>query len=391
MKTKEKPRFLVYHLVSPRTKRLDGENDLAETKQLLTTFGGGEIVRVIQRRDRPHKNSYIGPGKLDEIKEWVKAENIDCILINDTVKPTQLFEIEKALWKVNPNIAVWDRVDLILNIFEKHAKTSESRMQIELARMRHLGPRIFGLGMVLSDQGAVRGLRGGVGETNTELMRRHWQQEMKKIEADLARLEKTREAQMHRRQDLGLQTAAIVGYTNAGKSSLFNALTGKKKLVENALFATLDSAVGKIYIYDIKKEVLVSDTIGFIQKLPPKLIEAFKSTLMESMYADVLIHVIDIFDEHMYDKIRIVDDILADLHVFGKPQIYVFNKIDIPSTITKEQLQFIMNKYERYDPQFVSAKTGEGILELKNAIARNFSSANVQQGGNEESHVPPYH
>ncbi len=227
-----------------------------------------------------------------------------------------------------------------------------------------MGPKIYGMGMILSRQGGGIGTRG-IGETNTELMKRHWRDAIKKTQDTLAKLGANHQRQIEKRREMGMQTVSIVGYTNAGKSSLFNYLTKKKKLVEDALFATLDSTVGEVYIPGLNKKILVSDTIGFIQKLPPKLIDAFKSTLMESVYADVLIHVIDINDPKMKEKIEVVETVLQDLNLHQK-KIYVFNKIDqVGSEIEQlKKVKELLSTYQEYHPQLISVKTGEGIDEL---------------------------
>jgi GTP-binding protein HflX len=189
-------------------------------------------------------------------------------------------------------------------------------------------------------------------------MKRHWRNEIKKVTDQLAKITKSREQQLSRRKKAGFHIISIVGYTNAGKSSLFNLLTKKNILVEDALFATLDSSIGKIYIPQIQKEVLITDTIGFIRNLPPRLINAFKSTLMESMHADVLLHVIDASDHEMDLKIQVVDEILQDLGRQMEDVIFVFNKIDKALTIDKEEL---LNKYYQYSPIFISVKEEKGI------------------------------
>lgn len=359
-------RFVIINLVSPFTDHEAADKDLEELKSLVSTFGGATIVRVIQRRMKPDPSTYIGSGKTQEVSEIVEHEKIDIIVINAIVNPTQLFNIKKILWKVNPLIEVWDRVDLILHIFEKHAHTAEAKLQIELAQMRHMGPRIYGMGHILSRQGGGIGTRG-IGETNTELMKRHWRNEIKIVKTKLDKLNQGRQQQLNRRKELGLKTISIIGYTNAGKSTLFNTLTGKHKLAKNILFATLDSAIGKLYLPRIKKDVLISDTIGFIQNLPTDLIEAFKSTLMESMNADILLHVIDASDHLMHEKIAVVEQILLDLDIEAKPIIYVFNKMDDPHSFNKEEFKEV---YGINKPQFISASTGDGIPELIETIEK---------------------
>ncbi|MBI2074788.1 MAG: GTPase HflX [Candidatus Levybacteria bacterium] len=261
---------------------------------------------------------------------------------------------------------VWDRVDLILHIFDKHAITTEAKLQIELARMRYMGPRIYGMGFVLSRQGGGIGT-SGIGETNTELMKRHWRNEIKKLTDQLEKLSKAKEMHIEQRKRAGLKTISIVGYTNAGKSSLFNLLTGKHTLVEDVLFATLDSTVGKMYIPKLQKEVLVTDTIGFIRNLPPRLINAFKSTLTESIHADILLHVIDISDPEVDEKIHVVKNILLELGRDNEDVIYVFNKIDAVSVLPEKEL---CKKYELNSPLFISVKTRIGIPKLQEIIAK---------------------
>lgn len=367
MSVSQKKRFIVINVVPPIMPRAEAEKDLDELLSLIDTYGGATIVKVIQRRANPDPGTYIGSGKAQELVEIVRTEKIDGVIINALAKTGQLFKLEKILWASNPTIMVWDRVDLILNIFNKHARTAEAKLQIDLARMRHMGPRMYGLGgTVLSRQGAGIGTRGK-GETNIELMKRHWQREMKKTKEKLDKMVNDRERQMQRRSREGFQTISIVGYTNAGKTTLFNKLTGKDKLAKDVLFATLDSHVGEIYFPDERKQLLVSDTIGFIQNLPSELIEAFKSTLMEAVHARLLLHVIDASDPKIFEKIRVVEDVLYELGVESKDKIYVFNKIDNAPVLTKEEL---LEQFGQFTPQFVSAKTGEGIDTLLKIIEK---------------------
>jgi GTP-binding protein HflX len=198
-------------------------------------------------------------------------------------------------------------------------------------------------------------------------MKRHWRSEMKEVKDKLSKLQKNRERQLENRREHGLKTVSIVGYTNAGKTTLFNVLTKKEKLAANVLFATLDSNVGKLYLPEKQRyaDFLISDTIGFIQSLPPELIDAFKSTLMESVHADLILHVIDIADPKMHEKITIVENILSDLGLHDKKKIYVFNKIDSVKSFNKEELK---TRYIDYNPQFVSAFTREGLKELMDLL-----------------------
>lgn len=357
-------RFILVHLVRPFENMETAELDLVEMRSLIETSGGATVVRVIQRRMRPDSATYVGSGKAQEITQFIKDERINVIVINDIVKPGALFNLQKIVQTVNPDIEVWDRVDLILDIFQKHALTAEAKLQIELANMRHMGPRIFGMGLVLSRQTGGIGGRG-IGETNTELMKRHWRKQTAYVQEKLEKLRAGRMSQIERRKENGIPTVSIVGYTNAGKSALFNLLTSKNKTTENILFATLDTTSGSLYMSKLGKKILFTDTIGFIQKLPPELIDAFKSTLIESIHADLLLHVIDASDPKMYDKIRTVQGILASLLPKPKPMIFVFSKIDKAPDLNRAALE---KSYAQYAPQFVSPLSGEGIKNLVGAI-----------------------
>jgi GTP-binding protein HflX len=362
---KHKLRVLPIHIIN---SRLDKEQSVfigEELESLITTLGGEIVDRVIQKLDRPNNSTYIGQGKVEEVSQIAKEKNVDVVVLGTMAKPRQIHALKSALQKDNPEIDVWDRVDLILHIFEKHAQTMEAKLQIELARMRYMGPRIYGMGFVMSQQGGGIGTLG-VGETNTELMKRHWRDETKRISDQLAKISRNRGLQLERRRRTGYKTVSIVGYTNAGKSSLFNLLCNKKTLVENALFATLDSSVGKLYVPMLQKEILITDTIGFIRNLPPHLIDAFKSTLMESMHADLLLHVIDISDPEIEIKIDVVNNILRGLGRNLSDDIYVFNKIDAVS-FPKEELA---EKYAEHSSLFVSVRTGQGIEAIKEIIGK---------------------
>jgi GTP-binding protein HflX len=367
-------RFLLVHVVPPNIYKEEAEKNLSELISLVNTYGGATIVNVIQRRAHPDPSTYVGSGKSAEIAEMVKRDKINVVVLNAIVNSGQLFNLQSILWHSNSDIQVWDRVDLILHIFNKHAHTSEAKLQIELASMRHMGPRIYGLGgTLLSRQGGGIGTRG-IGETNIERMKRHWRDEMKTIKDKLSKLQRNRENQLQNRKGQGLKTVSIVGYTNAGKSTLFNKLTKKNNVAANVLFATLDSAVGKLYLpeKDRYADFLISDTIGFIQNLPPELIDAFKSTLLESIHADLLLHIIDISDPKMHEKISIVENILGSLGLYERKRIYVFNKIDNVQSFNKEE---ISTRYSEYSPQFISAENGKGVKELIQAIEQTLSSS----------------
>ncbi|MCE9586568.1 GTPase HflX [Candidatus Uhrbacteria bacterium] len=365
-----KPRAILIDVIPSNMDDKVAKRRLMELEQLTKTYGGIIIVKLIQKKGTPDYRTYIGGGKLDEIIELAQEEKAEVLIINNLLKPGQMFNVNEALRKAKLNMQAWDRVDLILKIFDRHAKTAEAKLQIKLAAIRHMGPRIFGMGMELMQQAGGTGTRGGQGETNTELMKRHLFEQEQRIKRDLDRVNTAREGHRKRRDRVGLKTVSVVGYTNAGKSSLLNALTKKGAYVANALFATLDTHVGKIWIPTEDgrgKEILISDTIGFIQDLPPELIDAFRSTLDETVDADLLLHVIDVSDKHVHEKIVEVEDVLKKIDADKIPKIYVFNKMDL---VKRKPAKINRKEYEEFEPVFVSAHTGGGLAELKAAIAK---------------------
>ncbi|MBA3724404.1 MAG: GTPase HflX [Candidatus Levybacteria bacterium] len=359
-------RVLPLYVINPQANQERAVNAGEELESLIKTLGGEVPDRMIQRLNHPDQGTYIGKGKVAEVEERIKELKIDVVVLNTMAKPRQVHALKTRFQKVNLKIEVWDRMDLILQIFDKHATTTEAKLQIELARMRYMGPRIYGMGAILSRQGGGIGTIG-VGETNTELMKRHWRSEIKTVTDQLEKISEARTAQIDQRKRAGFKTVSIVGYTNAGKSSLFNLLSHKGVLEKNVLFATLDSSVSNVYIPKLEKEVLLTDTIGFIRNLPPRLIQAFKSTLMESIHADVLLHVIDASDHEFEEKIHVVNNILHELGIhLDQHMIYVFNKIDIAKDLDKEALS---EKYKQFTPVFLSVKKQLGTEAVLQSIA----------------------
>ncbi len=379
MLTSPLPRVILIDVIAPTLSKAVAKRRLIELTSLTHTYGGMVVVKLIQKRNTPDYQTYIGSGKVKEIMELAEKEAVDLLIVNNLLKPKQLFALEEAFRlhakeqttqypSRHHRISyprVWDRIDLILKIFDKHAKTAEAKLQIKLAAIQHMGPRIFGMGMELMQQGGGIGTRGQ-GETNTEVMRRHLAEQEKQVKKQLAHLASGRALQRKRRDRLGMKTVSVVGYTNAGKSSLVNALTQKGAYVADALFATLDTRVGKLSSPGIPSTILVSDTIGFIQDLPPELISAFRSTLDETIDADLLLHVIDVSDPYLHEKIKEVEAILKQLHVADKPKIYVFNKIDLVKRVPKTTLK---KTYADKKPIFVSCVSGNGINDLKEVVA----------------------
>ena len=342
---------------------------MEELERLVSTYQWFVVVRKIQKRAYPDYNTYIWKWKLKEIKDEMEREWADLLIIGNILKPDQIYNINEfiAPWKVKAR----DRVDLILKIFEAHAKNTEAKLQIELASIKHMWPRIFGMWMELSRQWWWSKLARWLWETNSEIMKRHLQDKELKIRKKLEIYKKSRALHRDYRKKRNFQTVGIVWYTNAWKSSLLNALTTKKVLAEDKLFATLGTSVGKMFVFTDElgnwKEILLSDTIWFIRDLPPNLIEAFSSTLEDSIESDLLLVVVDANDLNIKDKIKVVNEILDKIWAKQK-RIYVFNKIDKVSDL---QLQALKKEFRSFNPIFVSANEKTWLNELKQIILKS--------------------
>lgn len=354
----------------------DMQDRLLEVENLVNTYGWVVILSHIQKRGTPDYDTYIGEWKLDELIEQMKEQGANLLILWNILKPHQIYKVNeklKLIWA-----KAWDRVDLILKIFEKNAKTMESKLQIELASIKYMWPRIFGMWMELWSQwsGGAK-LSRWKWETNTEIMKRHLAERILNIKKDLEQYKKVRAEHRRSRSKKWLSTVWVVWYTNAGKSSLMNVLTRKWVLSEDKLFATLGTSVWKMYIENeysqtgefLKhKEVLINDTIWFIRDLPPNLIDAFASTLEDSVESDLILHVIDASDVKIDEKIKVVDDILLKIWANQK-KLYIFNKIDL---ITSERLEELAEKYINFHPLFISSHKNTWILELKKEILKQF-------------------
>lgn len=347
-------------ILDPREDLDNAEKSMNELESLVNTYGGLVVVKKTQKKQQPNYATYVGSGKLDEIHADLISHKSKLLIVNNILKPRQLFNISQKLEK--DGIEVWDRVDLILKIFEKHASSAESKLQIELAAIRHMGPRIYGMGLELSSQGAGIGTRG-LGETNTEIMKRHLAAKEQKILKKIEKVKQMRRSQRMRRSRQNLKTVAIVGYTNAGKSQLLSALTQKRVKVKNELFATLDTRIAQLYLPISNNICLLSDTIGFIQKLPPSLIDAFLSTLEETVHADLLLHVVDGSDPEYELKINVVNQVLDDLDIHTD-QILILNKSDLKAEASSA---FISKTFKKKAIK-ISALKKTGIKELLNEI-----------------------
>lgn len=354
-----KTKTILVDVIHPRLNGAQSLARLQELEELVTTYGHIVVVKTYQRRFAPHPRTYIGPGKAAELAQEARELGAKLVVINDDLKAKQIYLLQD-LFKKEAGADVWDRLDLILKIFQKHASTTEARLEIELASIRHMGPRIFGMGMELSRQGGGIGTVG-IGETNIEIMRRHLKERTRQILKDLATCEQVRKTHREARAKRGLKTVALVGYTNAGKTTLLNTLTGRHEYAANKLFATLDTRVGSLHLPRTGRELLVSDTIGFIRDLPPTLLHAFHATLSEATEAQALLLTLDIADPLWKAKLSVVDEVLQDLGAEHHPTTVVCNKSD---AVTDARRIAVRRHLKDRTHVFVSAKTGLGLPKL---------------------------
>ncbi|MEO6847377.1 MAG: GTPase HflX [Chthoniobacterales bacterium] len=297
------------------------EDSLAELKQLAATAGAQVVDTIVQKLDRPTAPYYIGKGKAEEIADLCAKENVQSVIFDDELSPAQGRNLEKLTSR-----KVLDRTQLILDIFAQRARSREGRLQIELAQLQYLLPRLTGMWTHLSRQSGGIGTRGP-GETQLEVDRRRIQERIARLERDLMEVRKHRTVQREGRLRRNWPVAALVGYTNAGKSSLLNLLTGAEVVTEDKLFATLDPTTRQLVLAN-RQKLLLTDTVGFIRKLPHTVIESFKATLEEVNLADLLIHVVDISHPQYKDQMEAVEKVLLELNAEGKQTMLVFNKID---------------------------------------------------------------
>ena len=349
------------------------ENSMAELKALAETAGSEVLDALIQRRDRPDPATYIGSGKLVELRQIVVATGADTVVCDGELSPAQLRTLEDKL-----KVKVVDRVALILDIFAQHAKSKEGKAQVELAQIAYLLPRLRGWGDSLSRQVGGRAAGGagiggrGPGETKIETDRRRIRDKMAKLRREIAEMKISRDTKRQERKRFNIPSVAIAGYTNAGKSSLLNALTGAGVLVENALFATLDPTVRKSQTAEGRVYTL-SDTVGFVRHLPHQLVDAFKSTLEEVSGADLIVHVVDGSHTDPFEQIRAVREVISEIGGGDIPEIIAINKVDIASPdVVMEILRREPNSYA------FSVRSGFGIDGLVHAIEKSLPHPNVE-------------
>ena len=332
------------------------EESLAELGALVETAGGEPVGTILQSREKPDPHSFIGEGKVEEVRRMVDNSDATMVIFDNDLSPSQIRVLTELC-----GVQVLDRSGLILDIFAQRAKTKEGCLQVELAQYQYLLPRLIGMWLHLERQGGTGGSpigTKGPGETQLETDRRHIRRKIDKLKEELEEVRRVRSTQRQRRMKNEIPVVAIVGYTNAGKSTLLNAITGAGIPANDRLFDTLDTTTRLLTVSDTL-EVVISDTVGFIRKLPHQLVEAFKATLEELEYADLLLHVIDVSNPEWREQARIVDELIRELGAESIPCIRVYNKCDVAFTAQQER---------EADAVYISAKTGEGIPALLEAV-----------------------
>jgi GTP-binding protein HflX len=337
------------------------EASLDELERLLDTAGGEVKVRLVQNKENPDVRTFLGSGKIKELRELCQNEGITLVVCDSELSPSQIRNMEDVLNEGDSEpIRVIDRSMLILDIFALHATSAEGKLQVELAQLKYTVPRLIGKGLSLSRQGGSGSIAArGPGETKLELDRRHIKRRMQALSEELEELETRRATQRKQRDRSGICKVAIVGYTNAGKSTLLNRLTDAGILAEDKLFATLDPTTRKFALPD-GTEILLVDTVGFIRNLPHHLIKAFRSTLDEAAYSDIIIMMTDASDKENQAQLEVTEKLLSDLDAGGKPTLCVFNKCDnegesIPKPPTSVPSENVF---------YISAKTGQNVDAL---------------------------
>ena len=336
---------------------------LGELELLCKTAGGEVVARFTQTKDKPEAATYIGTGKVKEIADFCKKVDITLVVFDCELSPSQIKNLEDGF---GGDIRVIDRSMLILDIFALHATTGEGKLQVELAQLKYTAPRLVGKGVELSRQGGSGSIAArGPGESKLETDRRYIKRRISSLESQIAVMEKNRETQRSQRMRSGIPMVTIAGYTNAGKSTLLNYLTGAGILAENKLFATLDPTTRRLKLPD-GRQILLTDTVGFIRNLPHQFIKAFRSTLDEVRYSDVTVVLMDASDRECTAQAKVTMELLAELKATDKPILYVFNKCDTPA---KDEFgePYLPSAPEGVSPEnvlYISAKTGKGVPQL---------------------------
>ncbi len=380
-------RAILVGIITPGQKDRDVADYLDELAFLVDTAGGSASKRFVQRMDAPNSRTFVGSGKLAEISAYIKENEVDLVVFDDELSATQLRNLEKEL-----ECKILDRTNLILDIFAKRAKTSYAKTQVELAQYQYILPRLTRMWTHLERQRGGIGLRGP-GESELETDRRIIRTKIANLKEELIKID--RQMSTQRKSRGNIVRVALIGYTNVGKSTLMNLLSKSDVFAENKLFATLDTTVRKVVIENLA--FLLSDTVGFIRKLPHHLVESFKSTLDEVREADILLHVADISHPGFEDQITIVNQTLNDLKAANKPTLLIFNKIDAYTFQEKEEDDLTLRTKENLSLEelkntwmaqsansvtktlFISAKNKENIEELKNTLYEEAKRIHIQR------------
>jgi GTP-binding protein HflX len=360
---------------SSRAAKQGFDETLDELALLAESAGDSPVARVVARRQAPDAALFVGSGKVDEIKLLVQAHGAHTVLFDQAISPAQQRNLERAL-----GVPVADRTALILEIFARRAQSHEGKLQVELARLQYLATRLVRRWSHLERQSGGIGMRGGPGEAQIELDRRMIEDRIKQVKERLKRVQKQRNTQRRARGRSGVFRVSLVGYTNAGKSTLFNALTKARSYAADQLFATLDTTTRSMYLGEAGASVSLSDTVGFIRDLPHKLVEAFQATLQEAADADLLLHVVDAASPQLDEQMVEVQRVLHDIGAGDLPQLLVYNKLDSldPDQRPRELVDQLLRGDGAAEPTprvFVSALTGEGLAELRALIAEAMQGA----------------
>ncbi|WP_093010978.1 GTPase HflX [Variovorax sp. OV700] len=347
------------------------DSELEELGLLAQTAGLLPVARLICKRKAPDAALFVGSGKADEIKELAALHQASEVIFDQSLSPAQQRNLERQL-----DVAVYDRTFLILEIFAQRARSHEGKLQVELARLQYLSTRLVRRWSHLERQTGGAGVRGGPGEKQIELDRRMISESIKRTRERLAKVQKQRGTQRRQRERRETFNISLVGYTNAGKSSLFNALVKARAYAADQLFATLDTTTRNLYLGDARRQVSISDTVGFIRDLPHGLVDAFKATLQEAVDADLLLHVVDASNPHYPEQMAEVQSVLHDIGADTVPQLLVFNKLDALETAQHPlHLQDDMEIDGVRVPRiFLSARSGEGVPLLRAELARRSGS-----------------
>ncbi|MCS7261917.1 MAG: GTPase HflX [Aquificaceae bacterium] len=355
-------RTLLVSLLEPGNQ--EPKESLRELKELVRAVGGLCLGYVTQKKSHPDPRYYVGAGKVEEIKQVAEGVGADVVVFDSFLSPSQVANLENAIGR-----RVMDRADLVLEIFSRRVRSKTAKLQVELARLTYELPRVYGRGKELSRLGGGVGTRGP-GEQEAEIRKRWIRKRIQQIKQELEEIKRQRREQRKRRESSGelkVIKVALVGYTNVGKSSLLRALTGRETLVADMPFATLDTTTSARILFPEAK-VLITDTVGFIRRLPPELIESFKATLEEVQEADLILHVVDISDRNWLEKVKVVKGVLKDLSAEEKPVIYVFNKADKVVSREEDTKYLTEPAFMEGRSVVVSVLKGWGLKELLQAI-----------------------